>query len=212
MAAAPAHAAAPTCTITGFTPRTVAVGLVAVTPRFAPQYTGCSTVNYWNVRGPAYSFYASSVEGVAKPTFAPPATNGDQPKAVSVGVQVQEADYDVFDRSFPSAFSIKRRTGWDRFDAGPEPVRRGQKITIKGRLRVVDWTKDTYVGYAGRLVSVQFRTANSAYRQIRVAKTGADGSLTTTVTASADGSWRLYYSGNAIAGGSTVVGDFVDVR
>ena len=207
LAAAPTSAAAaPICTITGFTPTTVVVGLVPAVATFAPRTTGC-TVSYWNIRGGDYAFYAH--KSVPQQRFAP--TSNAATKPMSVLVTVHNPDYDYRTKTFPRRFTLKRHTQWDAFDASPEPVKKGAKITIRGRLRVVDWSKRTYVGYSGRGISVEFRTATGAYKRIRTATTGTGGYLSTTVTASTDGNWRLRYGGNSIAGASTVAGDFVDV-
>ncbi len=207
LAAAPPTAnAAPICTITGFTPTVVVVGLDPKVATFAPKVTGC-TVSYWNIRGGDYDFYA--YKSAPQQTFAPVSNAATKP--MSVLVTVHNADYDQRSKSFPGGFTLKRRTVWDGLNASPEPVAKGAKITVKGRLRVADWTNDTFVGYSGRLISVDFRTATGAYKQVRTTTSGTGGQVSTTVTASADGYWRLRYGGNSIAGGSTVPGDFVDV-
>ena len=113
---------------------------------------------------------------------------------------------------YPGAFVLKRATAWNQFNAAPEPVRKGAKITIKGQLTRADWDQRAQVGYSGRVVAVEFRTKTGTYREIKTVKTGSGGHLTTTVTASADGYWRLRYGGNSTAGASTVAGDFVDVK
>ena len=208
LAAAPLSAdAAAICTITGFTPTTVVVGPSPRTVTFAPKVTGC-TVSYWNIRGGDYDFYA--YKSFPQQTFAP--TSNAATKPMDVRVTVHNPDYDQRSKSFPDGFRLKRHTQWDGFNASPEPVKKGATITIKGRLRVVDWSKDTYVGYSGRGVSVEFRTATGTYQRIRTATTGTGGYLSTTVTATADGIWRLRYGGNSIAGGSTMPGDYVDVQ
>ena len=206
-AAPPTATAAAVCTVTGFTPTRVVVGLSPVTATFAPKGTGC-TVSYWNVRGGAYDFYASS--SAPRQTFAPTSNAATEP--MDVRVTVHNPDYDQQSKSFPNSFILKRQTVWDGFNASPEPVKKGAKIAIKGRIRLADWSKRTYTGYSGRLVSVEFRTSTGTYRQVRTATTGTGGYLSTTVTAGADGYWRVRYGGNAIAGGSSAPGDFVDVN
>lgn len=206
-AAPPTASAAPVCTITGYTPTTVVVGVDPKVATFAPKVTGC-TVTYWNVRGGNYDFYA--YKAVPKQTFAPSSNAATAPMDVSV--TVHNPDYDQRTKSFPDSFTLKRHTRWDGFTATPDPVAKGARITLKARLRVADWSKDSYVGYTGRQVSVEFRTATGTYARVRTATSGTGGFVITTVTASRDGYWRLRYGGNSIAAGSAVAGQFVDVR
>jgi hypothetical protein len=208
LAAAPTGAAAaPICTITGFTPSTVVMGLTPKTATFAPKTTGC-TVSYWNIRGGDYDFYA--YKSVPQRRFTP--TSNSQTKPMDVWVTVQNPDYDQRTKSFPNSFTLKRHTRWEAFTASPTPVVKGAKITLRGRLRLADWSNKTYVGYSGRLISVEFRTATGTYTQIKTVTSGTGGAVTTTVKASVDGYWRLRYGGNSTAGGSTVPGQLVDVR
>lgn len=194
------------CTVAGFSPRSVSVGLVPVVVSFQPVVSGC-TVDGWSIEGGEYDFYVH--DAGAQSTFAP-ASNGETAPS-DVVVSVYDADHTEYVRQFPSAFVLKRATAWSLFNAAPEPVRRGATITIKGQLTRADWDRRTDVGYSNRVVAVEFRTRTGTYRQIKTAKTGSGGHLTTTVTASANGYWRLRYGGNSTSGPSKVAGDFVDV-
>jgi hypothetical protein len=195
------------CTITGFSPPSVTVGLSPKVVTFRPTVSDC-TLKGWSVEGGDYNFY--TYDAAPQNTFSPSINSETAP--MDVVVSTYTSDYEERVASFANAFVLKRNTGWDQFNASPEPVRKGAIITIKGRLRMADWEKKAYVGYASRTVAVEFRTKTSSYRQVKTAMTGSGGYLTTTVTAATDGYWRLRYGGNTIAGKSTVAGDFVDVR
>jgi len=206
-AAAEVVDAGPSCTISGFSPRSVSVGLSPEVVRFQPAVSGC-TAEGWSIEGGEYDFYVHDAAGQS--TFAP-SSNGETAPS-DVVVSVYDANHTEYVRLFPGAFVLKRATAWNQFNAAPEPVRKGAKITIKGQLTRADWDQRAQVGYSGRVVAVEFRTKTGTYREIKTVKTGSGGHLTTTVTASADGYWRLRYGGNSTAGASTVAGDFVDVK
>ena len=178
-----------------------------MTATFAPKVTGC-TVSYWNIRGGAYDFYA--YPSAPRQTFAPTSNAATEP--MDVRVTVHNADYDQQSKSFPNGFILKRQTVWDEFNASPEPVKKGATITIKGRIRLADWSKRTYAGYSGRSISVEFRSPTGTYKQVKTTTSVTGGYVRTTLTASTDGIWRLRYGGNSIAGGSATLGDFVDVQ
>ncbi|GAQ61018.1 MULTISPECIES: hypothetical protein [Streptomyces] len=98
-------------------------------------------------------------------------------------------------------------------DATPEPVTKGKKITVTGKLTRANWNTKKFGAYSGRTVSLQFRAKGSdTFRTVKKATTGSAGGLKTTVTASADGSYRWVYFGNAATGVATSPADYVDVR
>jgi hypothetical protein len=111
-------------------------------------------------------------------------------------------------------FSLKRRTTWgETFNASPEPVTKGANITLKGTLGVADWEQLKYVGYAGRKVWVQFKaTGETTYTTVKKVDTTTGGKFSTTIKATEDGTWRLYYAGNSVAGIAASPGDKVDVQ
>lgn len=205
---APAHADSP-CTITNFSPRTVVVGLTPVVKTFGVSTTGCDRQG-WSVLGGDYDFYV--YDDSPQETFSPYDNSQAGPRHVTV--EAYNSDYVDRTRVFPASngFSLKRRTVWSEgtFDASPEPARRGSAISIKGRLKVVDWSNDR-LGYGGRLISVEFRTTTGSYTQIKTATTSSDGWLGTTVPAKTSGRWRIRYGGNTIAGGAVAAGDYVKV-
>lgn len=205
--AAPASADVP-CTITGFTPRQVVVGLSPVTATFKVTTSGCSRQG-WSIEADRLFVYV--YDGSPQETFNP-YSNSDA-GSDSMIVEAYNEDYDSRERVFANAFSLKRATAFKSgtFNASPEPVRRGKPITVKGQLLIADWTNDRYVGYGGRSVALQFRTPSGAYKTIKNVTSASDGWVSTTVTASTSGYWRLAYGGNTIAGSTNVAGDYVQV-
>lgn len=106
-----------------------------------------------------------------------------------------------------------KRTANVTVNASPEPVAKGKKITVTGRLTRADWATKKYGGYGGRSVTLQFReTGTSSFVTVKKVTTSGTGALKTTVTASKDGTWRWAYGGNDTTGAATSGGDHVDVR
>ena len=205
VAAVPAQAA-PLCTITNFSPRSVTVGLspkVVTFPR--PSVTGC-TLEGWSMDADSFFVYDDNPQEV----FSPYSNSETKPQ--DVVVEAYNPDYESRSRVFADSFTVKRFAGWDQFNASPEPVSKGKAITVQGRLRIADWDNDRWVPFTNRIVAIEFRTPSGSYKQVKTATTGAGGYLKTTVTASTDGYWRLRYGGNHFAGSAYVYGDYVDVR
>jgi hypothetical protein len=207
--AAPARADVP-CTITNFSPRSVAVGLSPTVRTFGVSTSGCKPTG-WSVEEAGFSFF--TFDGAPQETFNPYFwANGDAgPKDVIV--KATNADYSSRERVFLHGFSLLRRTTWQAgtFNAGPEPARKGRPISIKGRLLIADWARHVYVPYGGRTVGVQFRTLTGQYATVKYVTTDANGWVNTTVTAGGTGVWRLHYGGNTVAGASVPLGDAVQV-
>jgi hypothetical protein len=208
VAVAPAAQADARCTITNFSPRSVVVGLTPIVKTFKVSTAGCS-VQIWSAEtsGPGFFVYSESSEWVFDPW------SNSEAGAEDVIVSAYNADYAESLKVFPNGFSLLRRTTWQSgtFNASPEPVKKGAPVSITGRLLVVDWDNEKYVPYAGRSVSVQFRTPTGAYTTVKKATTDKNGWVRTTVPATATGVWRISYGGNTIAGASLTVGDAVTV-
>jgi hypothetical protein len=206
----PVSAHAATCTITGYTPRSVVVGLSPVRSTFKVRSTGCETqqAKNWEIDASAPGGGGFLVDSGAPYVDFFPYDNSEAGDLYDVKVSMQMTK----SKSFPDSFALKRRTGWDKTNASPEPVKKGAKITVQGRLRIANWHEGRYDGYTKRTVAVEFRTETGSYRQMKTATTGTGGYLKTTVTANTDGYWRLRYGGNSYAGGATMGGDFVDAK
>jgi hypothetical protein len=110
------------------------------------------------------------------------------------------------------AFGFKRAARLT-VDASPEPVAKGARITVTGKLSRANWDTYRYAGYVGRTVNLQFRPENSdTYSTVGTAVTSSTGTLRTTVKAVKDGYWRWNFGGTTTTGPAKATGDYVDVR
>jgi len=129
---------------------------------------------------------------------------------VAVYAEGNDGDYvekDVYKNSW-----VKRAASFSGFDAGPEPVSNGKTITITGTLKRASWTYLKYYGYGSQSVQLQFKKAGSStYSTVKTVTSSSSGYLKTTVTASADGTWRFHYAGNSTSSAADAY-DYVDVR
>ncbi|MFK4146206.1 calcium-binding protein [Streptomyces sp. NPDC004065] len=107
---------------------------------------------------------------------------------------------------------VKRAASFSGFNAGPEPVSKGKTITVTGTLKRASWSYLKYYGYGSQSVQLQFKKAGSStYSTVKTIKSSSSGYLKTTVTASADGTWRFHYAGNGTSSAADAY-DYVDVR
>jgi hypothetical protein len=207
VATAPVQAAT-ACTIESFSPTRVTLGL---TPdpqlsTFAVKTSGCQLTD-WTLEGNPFYVFAASPQWPFQPLF------NDEAGPRYVTIDAASANHVMQHKVFANGFSLLRRTEWQTgtFNASPEPVKKGKPISIKGRLRVVDWDVQRYVAYTHRTVSIQFKSPTGTYKTVKTATTSSTGWLDTTVTASATGTWRIAYWGNTVAGNAVSAGDTVPV-
>ncbi|OIK28649.1 hypothetical protein [Streptomyces malaysiense] len=107
---------------------------------------------------------------------------------------------------------VKRAASFSGFNAAPEPVAKGQTISVTGTLKLASWSYLKYYGYSNQSVELQFKPSNgSTYSTVKTIKSSSTGYLKTTVTASVPGTWRFHYAGNGIASVADAY-DYVDVR
>lgn len=110
------------------------------------------------------------------------------------------------------SFSLKRAAQLT-VNASPEPVTKGGRITVSGKLARANWDTYRYAGYAGQTVQLQFRPKDSStYTTVIAVKTSSTGTLRTTVKAVKDGYWRWNFPGTTTTGPARATGDYVDVR
>ncbi|MFI6565911.1 calcium-binding protein [Streptomyces sp. NPDC050534] len=110
------------------------------------------------------------------------------------------------------SFGLKRAARLTA-NAAPEPVAKGARITVTGKLVRANWDTYRYAGYAGRAVKLQFRPkGSSTYTTVATVNTSSTGTLRTTVKAVKDGYWRWNFTGTATTGPAKAPGDYVDVR
>jgi hypothetical protein len=110
-------------------------------------------------------------------------------------------------------FSVKRHTKLESTDASPEPVDKGDKLTVTGWLRRADWDANVWDDYAGKSVILQFRKSGTdTFKAVKTVTTDNAGKLRTKVTANTTGTWRWRFVNNTVATGATSQGDRVVVR
>ncbi|GAA2724924.1 hypothetical protein [Actinocorallia aurantiaca] len=107
----------------------------------------------------------------------------------------------------------KHDTKFTGFNAGPEPVRKGRKLTVSSRL--VRWSDrpERYIPYSARKVRLYFRAqGTSKWTYKATVTTGRDGRFTRAFTADRDGSWQARFDGTSRFDAQTSGSDHVDVR
>ncbi|MFD5427708.1 hypothetical protein [Streptomyces sp. NPDC127084] len=129
----------------------------------------------------------------------------------NVYVQLSSKDGDYYGDDYMT-HPVQRRSTLS-VNAAPEPVAKGKKITVTGKLARANWDRYIYAGYTNQPVQLQFRPKNSdTYTTVKTVMTNATGNLSTTVTAAADGYWRWNFAGTSTTPAVKATGDFVDVR
>ncbi|MGW1774714.1 hypothetical protein [Streptomyces sp. NPDC002104] len=82
-------------------------------------------------------------------------------------------------------------TAIPQFNASPEPVKKGQPLTVTGKLNHSD---PTWKPFTGQAISYYFRPAGSTtWKLMGDSKTAADGTFTKAFTADRTGSWTARY-------------------
>jgi hypothetical protein len=202
----PAAQASTVCTINGITPGQVSVGLTAVAATVRPQVTGC-TLPDWYI----YSEHLDVYSGDARQIFDPRSYDNDDAGFEQVRVGTIDSASLLTVREL--GFTLVRQTSWQAgsINASPEPARKGSTITVKGRLLVANWDTLLYTGHANATVALEFRTPTGTYALVKYINTSSTGWVTTTVTATRTGYWRLRYGGSTIAAAVTSTGDSVTV-
>ena len=134
---------------------------------------------------------------------------------IAVSARIWGADGQPKSQEYLTGFgSVQvKRAGKATVNASPEPVAKGKKLTVSGRLTRADWVRHTYTGFGGKSAKLQFRKAGSStYSTVKIVQADSAGYLKTTVTAAADGYWRWTYGETSTTGGATAADDYVDVR
>ncbi|WP_159769195.1 DUF5707 domain-containing protein [Streptomyces sp. HM190] len=110
-------------------------------------------------------------------------------------------------------FKIQRQTKLQGANASPEPVKKGATITVTSKLTRANWNAETFPGYGGQPVKLQFKKQGaSAYTDVKTVKSSSTGALKTTVKATADGAYRFVFAGSSGTAAATSAGDGIDVK
>jgi hypothetical protein len=105
---------------------------------------------------------------------------------------------------------VRYRTAISAFNAAPEPIKKGRKLTVSGTLKG-DTT--AWKALPGQSVKIYFFADGAAtWTYEGTAKTTSTGHFSHTFTAAKDGTWRATYAGSTTYLAVTGSGDHVDVR
>ncbi|GGK67018.1 hypothetical protein Sme01_09980 [Sphaerisporangium melleum] len=111
------------------------------------------------------------------------------------------------------AFTVRQvwETDLADFGASPEPIAKGGRLTLDGRL-LINGTGG-WKGYKGQKVYIAFRAVGaSGYTRVAADRTDWRGRFSAGVAAERDGWWRAEYDGSAVAHKTVSDSDRVDVR
>ncbi|MFD8002090.1 hypothetical protein [Streptomyces mirabilis] len=182
---------APSCTTSSTTATTVTQSCTEVIALAPQDYLyDAADAGTWKVAG----FYGRTTTD-----------NDDSDNHIST-----EFGYDMW--GVPGTAQVKRAAKLTT-NATPEPVTKGKTLTVKGALTRANWETSKYSGYTGQPVALQFKAKGAtAYKTVKTVTSGTAGALTTTVKASADGSYRYRFAGTTTTGAATATGDYVDVK
>ncbi|MBE8472508.1 hypothetical protein IQ210_16290 [Streptomyces sp. 3R004] len=129
---------------------------------------------------------------------------------VNATVKANDGDYWISDNI--AQYKVKRASKLTT-DATPEPVAKGAKLTINGKLTRANWENLEYHGFTGQDVKLQYRPAGAAhYSTVKTVKTGDAGKLSTKVTVTSAGSWRWYFPGTTTTARIVSTGDAVTLK
>lgn len=105
---------------------------------------------------------------------------------------------------------VKLRTAVSKFNASPEPVRKGRTITVKGTLRSLD---GTWKNASGQTVIILFKAdGSSKWSKLATVRTNSKGLFSKGFTAKKDGTFKAQFKATSSRLGTTGAGDRVDVR
>ncbi|TFV32844.1 hypothetical protein E4K10_26030 [Streptomyces sp. T1317-0309] len=98
-------------------------------------------------------------------------------------------------------------------DATPEPVNGARPSPSRAACSTPTGDRRVHRRRGGRPVQLQFRAEGCHdYTTVKTVRTTANGTVSTTVRASSDGSYRWVYAGTADTAAAVSAADFVDVR
>lgn len=104
----------------------------------------------------------------------------------------------------------KKDTRLIKFDAYPEPAKRGGTLKFRGVLLAEHGR--SWVGHAGK-VALYFKPLGSKkWQYVKTTASGGSGRLSTTAKAWRSGHWKFVFPGDARAKGDDSATDFVRVR
>ncbi|MDN3352986.1 hypothetical protein [Actinomadura sp. DC4] len=105
---------------------------------------------------------------------------------------------------------VRYRTAISGFNASPEPIAKGKRLTVAGTLK-----RDTtsWKAFSGQSVQIYFAAKGAtSWTYEGSAKTSPAGHFSHAFNAVKDGTWRATYAGTTTYLAVTGTGDYVDVR
>ncbi|MGV9374391.1 hypothetical protein ACWDRB_01180 [Nonomuraea sp. NPDC003707] len=123
---------------------------------------------------------------------------------------VSDADWVKVNEPAPPPTASKADTRLIKFNAYPEPVKRGKYLKFKGRLQVFD--EGSWEGYSGK-VALFFKPAGSKkWQYVKTTWSNDGGGLYTKVKGWNSGRWRFVFGGDDDTYGATSRSDYVRVK
>ncbi|WP_215457904.1 MULTISPECIES: calcium-binding protein [unclassified Streptomyces] len=125
----------------------------------------------------------------------------------------QGKDADFIERENIKSFKVLRAAQLAGANASPEPVAKGETITVTSKLTRANWNTGVNGALGGQPVQLQFKKAGTtAYKTVKTVNSASTGDVSTTVKASADGTYRYVFAGTSTTAGATATGDTIDVQ
>ncbi|BBC34223.1 hypothetical protein SGFS_055170 [Streptomyces graminofaciens] len=125
----------------------------------------------------------------------------------------QAKDNNYVQKDNAKSFKVQRATKLETADASPEPVIKGESVTVTSKLTRANWNTGTTGGYGSQSVKLQFKKAGtSTYKDVKTVKSDSTGAVTATVKATVDGTYRYVFAGSSGTAAATAVGDTIDVQ
>lgn len=217
----PTTARAATCdsdntppTISGYAPTSVTLGVNSKLVQFSIKASDPCGIEGWTLDTPDKLLFFV-YDGSPKETMSSYAN--DDAGATAVDAEAYDSNFNVQKRRF--TFRLLRHTRWQSFNAGPEPVRKGGRVTIKATLQRADWDKDAYVRFGGsaQTATVQFKAkGGSTWTHVKRVGFVSTGQVSTQVrvkdVVARDGWYRVHFAGTAASSAAVTTPDYVDVR
>jgi len=202
------------CGIKSVNPTGVVLGGSEVVQNYSVTTTGtgCTGNVTWVLRWDNGNVFVDSYMNQAY--WWPDEYRNGSAKSYGMSVELTNGDGTSVSKSFNYSFR-RRATFGSTFNASPEPLKLGAKLTLKATLKRISWdgNKMPYIAYTKQPVKVQFKpTGNTGYTTIKTVKSGTGGKISTTVTAVQTGTWRLSFAGTSTTGASNSGTDAVTVK
>ncbi|MEQ4721463.1 hypothetical protein [Nonomuraea sp. B19D2] len=121
---------------------------------------------------------------------------------------VSDADWVRVDQPAPPP--AKADTRLIKFNAYPEPVKRGKYARFTGKLQIDD--EGTWEGYRGKVALYFKRAGSHKWQYVKTTWSNGSGRLYTKVKAWNSGRWRFVFAGDEDAYGDTSSSDYVRVK